>query len=109
MALVWACERFNLHLCGLPAFALVTDHQSLKTIYGPRSKPSARIERWVFRLQSSNYKVIYVPPRENIADALSRLTKVPASHGYVHDEEYVRVITLQAVPAALRIEEIETA
>ena len=107
LALVWACERFNLYLCGLPEFDLVTDHQALKTIYGPRSKPSARIERWVLRLQPFNYKVIYVPSRENIADALSRLTKVPASRGYVHDEEYVRAITLQAVPAALRIEEIE--
>ena len=105
LALVWACERFNLYLCG-PRFDLVTDHQALKTIYGPRSKPSARIERWILRLQPFNYKVIYVPSRENIADALSRLTKVLASRGYVHDEEYVRAITLQAVLAALRIEEI---
>ena len=29
--------------------------------------------------------------------------------GYVNDEQYVHTITLQAVPAALRIEEIETA
>ena len=45
--------------------------------------------------------------RENIADALSRLTKIPASKGYVQDEEYVHEVTLQAVPVALRIEEIE--
>ena len=45
--------------------------------------------------------------RENIADALSRLTKIPASKGYVQDEEYVREVTLQAVPVALRIGEIE--
>ena len=108
LALVWACERFNLYLCGLPEFDLVTDHQVLKTIYGPRSKPSARIERWVLRLQPFSYKVIYVPFRENIADSLSRLIKVPATCGYVHDEEYVRAITLQAVRAALRIEEIKT-
>ena len=43
--LVWACERFNLYLCGLPEFDLVTDHQALKTIYGSRLKPSTRIER----------------------------------------------------------------
>ena len=108
LALVWACERINLYLCGLPEFDLVTDHQALKTIYGPRSKPSARIERWVLHLQPFNYKVIYVPSRENIADSLSRLKKVPATRGYVHDKEYVRAITLQAAPAALRIEEIET-
>ena len=45
--------------------------------------------------------------RENIADALSRLTKIPASKGYVQDEEYVCEVTLQAAPVALRIEEIE--
>ena len=45
--------------------------------------------------------------RENIADALSRLTKIPASKGYVQDEEYVREVTLQAVPVVLWIEEIE--
>ena len=60
LALVWSCERFNLYLCGLPEFDLVTDHQALKTIYGPNSKPSARIERWVLRLQPFNYKVRYV-------------------------------------------------
>ena len=71
LALVWSCERFNLYLCGLPEFELVTDHQALKTIYGPKSKPSARIERWVLRLQPFNYKVRYVASRENIADAVS--------------------------------------
>ena len=109
LALVWACERFNLYLYGLPQFDLVTDHQALKTIYGPKSKPSARIERWVLRLQPYNYKVSYVPSSENIADALSRLTKIPAAKEYAQDEEYVREATLQAVPVALRIEEIEEA
>ena len=85
----------------------MTDHQALKTIYSPTSKPSARIERWVLRLQPSKYKVRCVTSRENIADALPRLTKIPASKGYVQDEEYVREVTLQAVPVALRIEEIE--
>jgi len=108
LALVWSCERFNLYLCVLPGFDLVTDHQAMKTIYGPNSKPSARIERWVLRVQLLlNYKVRYVTSRENIADSLSRQTKIPASKGYVQDEEYVREVTLQAVPVALRIEEIE--
>ena len=88
LVLVWSCERFNLYLYGLPEFDLVTDHQALKTIYGPTSKPSVRIERWVLRLQPCNYRVRYVTSRENIADALSRLTKIPASKGYVQDEEY---------------------
>jgi len=48
-------------------------------------------------------------PEKNTADFLSRLTKIPASRGYVQGEEYVLAITLQAVPVALRIEEIEKA
>ena len=107
LALVWSCERFNLYLYGLPEFDLVTDHQALKTIYGPTLKPSARIECWVLRLQPFKYKVRYVTSRENIEDALFRLTKIPASKGYVQDEEYVREVTLQAVPVVLWIEEIE--
>lgn len=58
-ALVWACQRFTLYVYGLPEFDLMTDHQALKTIYSPRSKPSARIERWVLRLQPYNYWVRY--------------------------------------------------
>ena len=72
LALVWACERFNLYLYGLWTFDLVTDHEALKVIYSRRSKPSARIELWVLRLQPYNYKVCCVTSRDNIADALSR-------------------------------------
>lgn len=58
LRLVWSCERFNLYLCGLPKFDLVTDHQAFEK-------------------------------------------------GHVQDEEYVREVTLHAVPVVLRIEEIE--
>ena len=54
LALVWACERFHLYVHGLPKFDLVTDHEALKVIYLRKSKPSARIERWVLRLQPYN-------------------------------------------------------
>ena len=107
LALVWACERFHLYLYGLPQFDLVTDHEALKVIYSRKSKPSARIERWVLRLQPYNYQVCYVPSRKNIADALSRLTKIPASDQSREDDGYIRVIALHAVPVALRIKEIE--
>ena len=84
----------------------MTDHQALKTIFGSGSKPSARIKHWVLRLQSFNYRVSFVSSRNKIADALSRLTKIPASQGYIQDE-YVREVTL--LPVALRIEETEEA
>ncbi|XP_044167183.1 uncharacterized protein LOC122951222 [Acropora millepora] len=85
----------------------VTDHEALKVIYSKGSKPSARIERWVLRLQPYNYKVCCVKSRDNIADALSRLTKIPLSRNSRYDDEYVRMDALESVPIALKIQEIE--
>lgn len=34
----------------------------------------ARIERWVFRLQAYDFKVVYKSGKENIVDALSRMS-----------------------------------
>ena len=45
--------------------------------------------------------------RKNIADALSRLTKIVASNLSQDDDEYVRMVALHAAPAALKIKEIE--
>ena len=78
LALVWAYERFNLYLYCLQTFDLMTDHEALKVIYSRGSKPSARIERWVLRLQPYSYKVCCVASRDNIADALSRPDNVPS-------------------------------
>ena len=60
LALVWACERFNIYVCG-QHFELETDHKPLKHIYSATSKPCARIERWILRLQSYDIKVVYRP------------------------------------------------
>ena len=109
LALMWACERFNLYLYGLQTFDLVTDHEALKVIYSRGSKPSARVERWVLRLQPYSYKVCFVASRDNIADGLSRLTTLRASENCRYDDEHVRMIALQAVPVAIKIQEIQSA
>ena len=79
LALVWVCERFRLYLSGLQSVELVTDCTALEAIYGPTSKPSARVERWVLRLMPLKYTVRHAPSGQNMADCLSRLTKIPAS------------------------------
>ena len=71
LGLVWACEKFHPYIYGVE-FDLVTDHKPLEAIYSPRSKPCARIERWVLRLQTYQFKVVYIPGPQNIADPLSR-------------------------------------
>ena len=78
-------------------------------IYSRGSKPSARIERWVLRPQPYSYKVSCVASRDNIADALSRLTTLPASEKYRYDDEPVWMVAFQAVPVAIKIQEIESA
>jgi len=56
LAVVWACERFRVYLYGIE-IELYTDHKPLETIYSSRSKPCARIERWILRLQLYEFQV----------------------------------------------------
>ena len=109
LAVVWACERFDLYLSGLQSFELVTNCKALEAIYGPRSKPSARVERWVLRLMPFKYTLRHVPSGQNIADCLSRLTKIPASPRDGATEEYVRMVAVNATPHAMTTREIERA
>ena len=72
LSIVWAVEHFHLFIYG-KLFKLINDHKPLEVIYGnPKSKPSARIERWVLRLQPYQFTVQYKPGVENPADFLSR-------------------------------------
>ena len=110
LAVVWGCERFSLYLSGLESFQLVTDCKALEAIYGPKSKPSARVGRWVLRLLPFKYTVRHVPSGQNIADCLSRLTMIPtSSHCSSTTEEFVRMVAINATPRALTTREIERA
>ena len=105
LALVWAVERFNLFLFG-SEFELCTDHKPLEYIFKPRSKPSARIERWVLRLQSYSFKVIHIPGQQNIADTLSRLVLTKPEEGDNCDH-YIKFIASMSTPNAISTREIE--
>lgn len=107
LALVWAVERFHYFLFGR-FFELITDHKALETLFGPKSKPCARIERWVIRLMSYKFKVIFKPGKTNIADPLSRLLKQIDTQTNASEEieEYIRWIVSYAEPKAIKIDEI---
>ena len=100
LALIWACKRFKLYIYGHP-FDLETDHKALEHIYGRRSKPLARIESWVLRLQGFDYKVVYRPGKASIADALSRLNSIIQPDKSGQQVDFVCEIAKQATPVAL--------
>ena len=108
LAIVWACERLHLYLYGIE-FELLTDHKPLEMIYSTRSKPSARIERWVLRLQQYNFVVKYITGPQNLADPLSRLSlRTPAEGEHeVEDDGYVRFVAIHSTPRAVTTKEIE--
>ena len=97
-------------MCLEKKFELETDHKPLKYIYSKTSKPSARIERWVLRLQSYDFDVVYKPGSTNIADALSRLNKnehINTAEQEIYD--FVCEIAVHSTPVALTTREIEKA
>ena len=106
LGLVWGCETFHMYLYGME-FTLLTDHKPLETIYSTSSRNSARIERWVLRLQPYKFRVQYEPGKQNIADSLSRL--VDKEGLSVHDdaEEFIRFVAEASAPVAIPIRETE--
>lgn len=108
LAIVWAVEHFRMYLYGLKEFDLITDHKPLEVIFGTRSKPCPRIERWVLRLQSYNYKIKYRSGKLNIADPFSRLCPQINSNSF--DEEFhINQIVQFARPVAVTFQAIKDA
>ena len=57
------------------------DHKALETIFGnPFSKASARIERWLLRLQQYDFNVVYTTGSENSFPDNPDVTKPEAKH-----------------------------
>ncbi|XP_062611303.1 uncharacterized protein K02A2.6-like [Saccostrea cucullata] len=105
LGVVFGCEKFHMYIYGLE-FEIWTDHKPLTYIFSPKSKPPARIERWMLRLQPYKYKIVYIPGPKNAADALSRLNQNQACRIHHIADEYAHFIADNAVPKALTIEEV---
>lgn len=107
LALVWSVEKFKLYLQGT-RFTLLTDCKALKFLFSPKSRPCARIERWVLQLQAYTYDIEHIPGAANIADALSRLSTVNMSEKPFDEsiENYIQSIAENSVPFAVTFNEI---
>ncbi|KAL7291197.1 hypothetical protein TKK_0015038 [Trichogramma kaykai] len=104
LALVWAVEHFKIYLFG-KVFELITDHKPLEVIFGEKSKPCAKIDRWVLRLQAYQYKIIYKPGKSNIADPFSRLCKIKQEQPF-DNENYINLIVEYSRPVAVSLSQI---
>ena len=106
LAIVWGIEYFHLYLYGAP-FTLYTDHKALELIFAnPLSKPPARIERWLLRLQEYDFNVLYTAGNKNPADVLSRHPTESRKSKHNIAEEYINFVITAAVPHKMNVEEI---
>lgn len=63
LAIVWACERFEKYLYGLPAFTLITDHKPLIPLMNSKDLDKVLIccQRLLMRLMRFNLVTEYAP------------------------------------------------
>ena len=72
LAVVWACEHFQVYIFGAPV-TMVTNHKPLLGIYGKASsRTSAQLERSCLRLIPYDMTLTYEPGHQKPADYMSR-------------------------------------
>lgn len=108
LAIVWACENLYMYLIG-KEFTIISDHKPLEVIYSVKSKPSARIQRWVLRLQSFTFKVVYKPGKSNIADPLSRLLDTSKQSGNEQGESEESLLAMIGLIKSMTLDELRGA
>ena len=110
LAVIWACEHYHLYLYGQPVTVL-TDHLPLLgMINKPGAKLSARVERWVLRLQPYDVTLKYQKGADNPADYMSRHQDKSATSTRATKvaEDYVNFLADESKPLALVKEKIIT-
>ncbi|KAL5006195.1 hypothetical protein ScPMuIL_017353 [Solemya velum] len=118
MGLVNYSARFipNLATIAEPLRKLTRQQEPFKRDRGQTSRSrgrsasiqaTARIERWVLRLQPYDLTVKHIPGKEMVTDALSRLVKQSENEDVNDGEKYVRFVAEIVTPKVLKTREIE--
>ena len=71
LAVVRACQHFNMYTNGGHNFTVITDHKPLENIW-KKTNRTPRIQRWGLRLQPYKFTISYQPSSTNPSDYLSR-------------------------------------
>ena len=82
VAIIWAVQKCEFYLKGLPDFTVATDHRSLIGTFskGISELINPRLQRLRENVSGYQFTVTYVPGKtHNIADALSRAPIFPGS------------------------------
>ncbi|KAK3105801.1 hypothetical protein FSP39_006028 [Pinctada imbricata] len=109
LAVVWACEHFDLYLRGLVHFKVITDHKPLEKIW-KKPQPPLRIERWGLRLQPYKFDIEYSPGEDNAADYMSRHpVRISNSKEEKIAEEYINFIASESLLKAITLDEVKAA
>ena len=111
LGITWGIERFQVYLYGID-FTVITDHKPLINIFKPNHKsPSARMTKWLLRLQPYKFTVEYQPGTQNASDCLSRSPNQDntcTNDTLSSDAElYINYCAENSVPKAMTLEEIE--
>ena len=112
LAVVWACEHFDMYVNGANHFTVITDHKPLEKIW-QKPRPPLRIERWGLRLQPYKFTILYKPGSENPSDYMSRhppediISKTSQQQKIA--EQFVKFVSHSSVPNAMQYDEIKNA
>lgn len=110
LAIVWACEHFNMYTNGAKHFTVITDHKPLENIW-KKPKPTPRLQRWGLRLQPYKFTIKYQPGSSNPSDYLSRhpitTDKTPLQQKIA--EEHISFIANTSTPKSMTLEELKDA